>query len=168
MTARSHPKLLGFKATLSKDGEVLVDGVHWTDDEVSQRVSEALGQKVTLFRHQGPERFDILPLLVATDGAIEHMKMDGRRLRPNLVIGDVKGLAERTWPERKLQVGTTIVAPMQLRGRCVMTTYEPDTLKQDINVLRKIVNQLDGVMGLDTDVVLPGPLKIGDLATLLK
>ena len=42
-----------------------------------------------------PARFDVLPLLVATDGAIRTFGRDGRRLRPNIVLGGVDGLAER-------------------------------------------------------------------------
>ncbi len=40
----------------------------------------------------GEERFDVLPLLVATDGAIAALGVDGRRLRPNIVVGGVDGL----------------------------------------------------------------------------
>jgi hypothetical protein len=36
-------------------------------------------------------RFDVLPLLVATDGAIAALGEDGRRLRPNVVVGGVDG-----------------------------------------------------------------------------
>jgi hypothetical protein len=48
-----------------------------------------------LIQYNGAERFDVLPLLVATDGAINHMGFDGRRLRPNIVIGGVEGMKER-------------------------------------------------------------------------
>lgn len=161
LTARTHPKLLGFKSTLGASNTVLIDGLEWSTPEVRQRISDTLNQPVTLIRHQGPERFDILPLLVATDGAISHMKIDGRRLRPNLVIGGVEGLEERNWPGRKLRIGDALLAPAQLRGRCVMTTYEPDTLVQDLGVLKRIVSQLGGVMGLDTAVLQTALLKVG-------
>jgi hypothetical protein len=32
-----------------------------------------------------------------------------------------------------------LIAIAQLRMRCVMTTFDPDTLKQDVGVLRRIV-----------------------------
>jgi len=44
-------------------------------------------------RDDGVERFDVLPLLVATDGAIRALATDRRRLRPNIVIAGVEGLA---------------------------------------------------------------------------
>jgi uncharacterized protein len=164
LTARTHPKLLGLRGSL--DGEARINGLLWSGEEARQLVSETLGQPVKLIQHEGPERFDILPLLVATDGAIAFMKMDGRRLRPNLVIGGVEGLMERSWPGKKLEIGQTVVAPAQLRGRCVMTTYDPDTQVQDMNVLRNIVNRLEGVMALDTAVERAGWLRIGELATV--
>ena len=68
-------------------------------------IAHAVGWKARLERFTGEERFDILPLLVATDGAIAALGVDGRRLRPNIVVGDVDGLAEREWPGRRLQIG---------------------------------------------------------------
>ena len=58
-----------------------------------------------LVRDEGLDRFDILPLLVATDGAIAAFGRDGRRLRPNLVIGGVAGLEEREWEGGTLRIG---------------------------------------------------------------
>jgi uncharacterized protein len=54
----------------------------------------------------------------------------------------------------------------QLRGRCVMTTYDPDTLKQDVGVL-SIVRKLGGVMALDSAVVSGGLIREGDPVTLI-
>ena len=162
LTSRTHHKLLGLKGTLDVDNQPRINGLAWNSKEANQLVSVTLNQPVKLIRHEGPERFDILPLLVATDGAIDYMQIDSRRLRPNLIIGGVEGLEERTWPEHTLQIGNTRIAPAQLRGRCVMTTYHPDTLVQDMNVLRSIIKKLDGVMALDTAVLTPGHLKVND------
>ena len=167
LTSRTHHKLLGLKGTLNVDNQPRINGLAWNSKEATQLVSAALNQPVKLIRHDGPERFDILPLLVATDGALDYMQIDSRRLRPNLIIGGVEGLEERTWPEHTLQIGNTRIAPAQLRGRCVMTTYHPDTLVQDINVLRRIIKKLDGVMALDTAVLTPGHLRINDSVELL-
>jgi len=167
LTSRTHHKLLGLKGTLAPDKEPLINGLPWHSKEATELVSETLNQPVKLIRHEGPERFDILPLLVATDGAIDYMQIDSRRLRPNLIIGGVEGLEERTWPQHTLQIGNTKIAPAQLRGRCVMTTYHPDTLVQDMNVLRNIVNKLEGVMALDTAILNPGHLRINDPVELL-
>ncbi|MBM3753456.1 MAG: MOSC domain-containing protein [Acidobacteria bacterium] len=162
VTARTHHKLLGLRGGIAGDGETTINGLRWKSPEALELVRDTLGEAVLLTHYNGPERFDILPLLLATDGAIEHMKLDGRRLRPNIVIGGVTGLAERGWPGRDIAIGEALVQPAQLRGRCVMTTFEPDTLRQDMNVLRRIAKELDGTMGLDTAVLRGGRIAEGD------
>ena len=114
------------------------------------------GPAARLGRFDGEERFDVLPLLVATDGAIAALGVDGRRLRPNIVVGGVDGLGEREWPGRRLQIGEVVIAVAQLRARCVMTTYDPDTQAQDPGVLRRIVREFGGTMALDCAVVAGG------------
>jgi len=161
VTSRTHPKLLGLKGTLGPDGGPLISGNPWNSPEALTLVREAAGADAELAAYDGADRFDILPLLVATDGAIAHMGFDSRRLRPNLIIGGVEGLEERQWPGRRLRIGGVLIAPAQLRGRCVMTTYDPDTLKQDANVLRRIVRELGGTMALDTSVVAGGVIEEG-------
>jgi uncharacterized protein YcbX len=47
---------------------------------------------------------------VATDGAIQALGVDGWRLRPNIVVGGVDGLAEREWPGRRLRIGEVVIA----------------------------------------------------------
>ena len=48
-----------------------------------------------LVRDESLDRFDVLPLLVATDGAVGFLGYDRRRFRPNLLLSGVPGLAER-------------------------------------------------------------------------
>jgi hypothetical protein len=167
VTARTRPALLGHRATQGPDGEALVDGLPWRDPSVASAVEAAAGAGTHLVRLDGVERFDVLPLLVATDGAIAAFGRDGRRLRPNLVVGGVAGLAERTWEGRVLRIGTASpdavrVRAAHLRDRCVMTTYDPDTLAQDPGVLRDIVERFDGVMALDAEILRGGVIRVGD------
>jgi len=77
-----------------------VDGRSWYSPEVAADVALIAGEGSRLVRYEGAERFDVLPLLVATDGAIAAFGYDSRRLRPNIVIGGVEGLSERDWPGR--------------------------------------------------------------------
>lgn len=167
ITARNHPDLLGHRGTLGPDGEPLVDGWPWSSTEAADVIAHAVGWKARLERFTGEERFDVLPLLIATDGAIAALGVDGRRLRPNIVVGGVDGLAEREWPGRRLQIGAVVVAVAKLRARCVMTTYDPDTQAQDPGVLRRIVREFGGTMALDCAVVTPGPIRVGDPVALL-
>ena len=166
ITARTHPRLLGFAATI-EHGEVYVDGRPWRDPEVGKRVSGAVGPDVRLVANDGSIRFDVLPLLVATDGAIEAFGHDGRRLRPNVVVAGVEGLAERDWEGLGMMIGPVAVYLHSLRQRCVMTTYDPDTLAKDGRILRDIYRRFDGVLALNAAVLRPGVVGVGDPVRLL-
>jgi len=167
VTSRTTPRLLGLKGTLSPMGETLVNGRPWTAPEVAAAIEVAAGPGARLVRHDGPDRFDVLPLLVATDGAVNALGLDRRRFRPNILVAGVDGLAERDWPGRRARVGEAIIGFKKLRGRCVMTTYDPDTLEQDPTVLRRIVREMGGRLALDTYVVQGGRVAVGDPVELL-
>lgn len=166
VTARTRPKLLGHRCTLGADGEPLVDGRPWQSEQVAADVREAAGSGARLVRFDGVERFDVLPLLVATDGAIAAFGRDGRRLRPNIVVGGVEGLAERGWEGRQLRIGAVMIGVQDLRARCVMTTYDPDTQAQDPSVLKDIVRRFDGTLALNCHVLEPGIIAIDDTVEL--
>lgn len=167
VTARSHPSLLGHKGTTGVDGVPLVDGRHWTEASVLADVRKIAGPDAELIHNETENRFDVLPLLVATDGAIASFGRDGRRLRPNLVIGGVEGLAERRWPGRKLRIGSVVIGIDSLRGRCVMTTYDPDTLQQDPAVLKDIVKRFGGELALNAAVEQSGTIERNQEVELL-
>ena len=167
VTSRTTPRLLGLKGSLSPMGETLVNGHPWTAPEVAAAIEAAAGPGARLVRHDGPDRFDVLPLLVATDGAVNALGLDRRRFRPNILVAGVDGLAERDWPGRRARVGGAIIGFKKLRGRCVMTTYDPDTLEHDPTVLRRIVRDMGGRLALDTYVVQGGRVAVGDPVELL-
>ena len=167
-TSRRHHNLLGLHAALGPDGEPLVDGQPWTSPEILDRVRAAAGPDATLARYDGPERFDILPLLVATDGAITSFGGDVRRLRPNIVIDGVDGMDEITWPGAELHIGDVVIALDSRRGRCPMTTVDPDTLAVDRAVLKDIIARFDGKLALNADVLRPGIIRVGDPVQLVR
>ena len=167
VTARTRPGLLGLRAALGEDGEPRVEGLPWTDPEVTRRVEQAAGAGVRLRRFEQPERFDVLPLLIVTDGSLAAFARDSRRLRPNLVIAGVEGLAEREWEGRAIRIGSAVVGLADLRGRCVMTTFDPDTQAQDVGVLRDIARRFDGRLGLNARVLEPARIAEGDPVELL-
>jgi uncharacterized protein YcbX len=162
VTARTRPGLLGLAATTGRDGEVLVDGRPWNSPEVAAAIRRAAGPGVEAVRYTGSERFDVMPLLVATDGGIDALGHNGRRLRPNIVVGGVDGLAERSWPGLTLRIGEVVIGMLKLRARCVVTTFDPDTGAQNLDVLRRINREFDGRVALDCWVARPGAIRVGD------
>ena len=162
VTSRTRPRLLGHRATLGRDGEPLVDGRPWRAPDVARDVVAAVGAGAHLVAAEALERFDVLPLLVATDGAVRAVGPDRRRLRPNIVIGGVDGLAERTWEGGWLRIGEVRIRVHDLRQRCIMTTFDPDTLAQDVGVLRRINRDFGGRVALNCSVARGGTIAVGD------
>jgi uncharacterized protein len=149
-------------------GVILVDGRPWESPEVAAEVIDIGGPGAKLVRYDGADRFDVLPLLVATDGAITAFGHDHRRLRPNIVIGGVEGLAEGEWPGACLRINKVLIGVQDLRLRCVMTSYDPDTLVQDKEITRDIYRRFDGKLALNCFVLEGGEIAVGDEVQLVR
>jgi uncharacterized protein len=167
MTARTRPLLLRHRATLGSDGLIMVDGRPWTAPEVARDVEIAAGSGTRLVQSDLEHRFDILPLLVATDGMLAAVGHDLRRFRPNLVIGGVPGLSERQWERGQLRIGPVVIGIEDLRTRCIMTTFDPDSGRQDLEVLQRIQREFHGRLGLNSYVIAPGRIAVGDSVELV-
>lgn len=165
-TSRRQYRLLGLRGTLAPDGP-RINGHLWNSPDALALVKGAAGADAWLEAWEGLDRFDILPLLVATDGAVAAFGRDIRRLRPNIVIAGVDGLGERDWPGAELHIGNAIVRLDSLRGRCHMTTVDPDTLQVNSEVLRDIVRRFGGQLALNADVVRTGTIRVGDPVRLV-
>ena len=162
LTSRSKPKLLGLQGSLNANGVPTINGHLWNSAEALELVREAAGELVTLEQIPAPQAFDVLPLLVATDGAARYLNIDHRRLRPNILLADVPDLEERKWPGKIIAIGDARIHAEKLRDRCVMTTFDPDTQAQDPSVLQRIIRELDGSTALDSSVITPGKIQVGD------
>jgi uncharacterized protein len=165
-TSRRQYRLLGLRGALDDQGKARINGYPWESDAALALVRAAAGADATLEAHGEPDRFDILPLLVATDSAVAAFGRDVRRLRPNIVIGGVEGLTERDWPDAMLHIGDAIIRLDSLRGRCAMTTIDPDTLQVDPDVLRDIVRRFGNQLCLNAEVIRGGRVRVGDPVTV--
>ena len=161
-TARRQHRLLGLRGTLGADGEPRIDGHAWRDPRALALVRKAAGDDAWLDRADEVDRFDILPLLVVTDGAVAAFGRDVRRLRPNIVIGGVDGLQEFDWAGSVLEIGDVQIRLDSRRGRCPMTTVDPDTLSVDPQVLRDIGRRFGGRLALNAEVLRAGRVSVGD------
>ncbi|MEA2142860.1 MAG: uncharacterized protein QOI64_1290 [Solirubrobacteraceae bacterium] len=168
VTARTKPALLALAASLNGGLRPLIDGRDWESPETAAAITAAAGDDARLVPApaDGPW-FDESPLLVATDGAIADLGYDGRRFRPNIVIGGVDGMAERGWDGRRLRAGSAEIDLGHLCERCVLTTFDPDSQEQDPDVLRRVNAELDGLFARNCWVARPGRIAVGDPVELL-
>jgi uncharacterized protein YcbX len=162
LTGRTRHQLLTIPAHTAADGTPHVAGHAWDSEAAAQTIREHAGPSARLAAYDGPERFDVLNLLVATDGAVAQLGTDVRRLRPNLLIAGVEGDEERSWPGRALQIGDALIGVHSLRQRCIVTTIDPDDGSQDVDVLRRIHDQFDSHVALNAWVIRPGLVRLGD------
>jgi uncharacterized protein len=165
VTSRYRPGLLALAGTLGPDGEPLVDGEPWDAPATLAKVRAATAPDVELVRFHGVDhgqRYDVLPLTVLTDGMARAVGVDHRRFRPNILIGGVDELAETGWAGAYLRAGEVVIGVRNRRSRCVMTTFDPDTLVQDPAVLLRVVRSFEGSVALDCWVEVPGRIAVGD------
>lgn len=176
-TSRKQHRLLGLRGTLDAGRRPLIDGHPWDSPEALALVKAAAGDDAWLEAYEGVERFDVLPLLVATDGAVASFGRDIRRLRPNILIGGVEGMDETTWEGAALHIvsrgpegprGGAVIQLDSLRGRCPMTTVDPDTLERDPEVLRDIGRRFGGRLALNASVDRVGTIAVGDRVQLVR
>jgi uncharacterized protein len=164
-TSRFRPGLLGLAGTLGADGEPLVDGVPWSAPDALARVRAVTEPGAELVRFEGVDhgqRFDVLPLTVLTESMARAVGYDHRRFRPNVLVAGAPEDAELAWAGYGLRIGEALIGVRNRRSRCVMTTFDPDTLEQDPMVLLRVVRSFDGRVALDCWVAEPGVVRVGD------
>jgi uncharacterized protein YcbX len=80
----------------------------------------------------------------------------------------VSGLEEREWPGGELVIGDVVIGIQDLRARCIMTTYDPDSLAPDPQVLRDIVKRFGGKLALNCDVLRGGSIQVNQEVEILR
>ena len=166
LTGRTRHGLLTIPTSTGLDGVPRVAGHPWDAPVATAAVQSVAGPDARLVANQGPERFDVLNLLVATDSAVAKLGSDVRRLRPNLLIGGVPEDAEQRWPGHALAIGDALVGIHSVRDRCIVTTIDPDSGAQDLDVLRRIRKEFGNAIALNAWVIRPGTIRVGDDVTL--
>jgi uncharacterized protein YcbX len=164
-TSRFRPGLLGLVGSLGADGEPLVDGVPWSDPAALVRARAVTEPGAELVRFDGVDRgqrFDVLPLTVLADSMARAVGYDHRRFRPNVLVAGAPDDAELAWAGYGLRLGEALIGVRNRRSRCVMTTFDPDTLEQDPIMLLHVVRSFNGRVALDCWVAEPGVARVGD------
>jgi uncharacterized protein YcbX len=167
LTGRTRYGLLTVPASLGSDGVPYVAGHRWDSGEAAEIIGQIGGPGARLVADTGPHRFDVLNLLVATDGAVQRFGHDVRRLRPNLLLAGVPADIEPTMPGQAIAIGDAVIGVHSVRGRCVVTSIDPDTGEQDLDVFRRIRTVFGGELALNSWVIRPGTVRVGDEARLV-
>ncbi|MFY9915009.1 MAG: MOSC N-terminal beta barrel domain-containing protein [Nocardioidaceae bacterium] len=162
LTGRTRSGLLTIPANTGPDGMPWVDGARWDSEDAADVIRTRGGPDARLVASQDPARFDILSLLVATDGAVERLGQDVRRLRPNIVLAGVALGVEPALTGQALTIGDAVLGVHSVRQRCVVTTIDPDSGAQDLDVLRRIRDVFGGEVALNCWVIRPGVVHVGD------
>jgi len=121
--------------------------------------------------------FDAFPLLLLSEASLDSMSrrasgsiFDARRFRPNFLIGDTKAsdpFPEREWCERRLRIGAATLNVTIECPRCVMVTHGFEELPEDPEVMRSLVRETGGNLGVYASVETPGRVAVGDAVELL-
>jgi uncharacterized protein YcbX len=184
LTARREPKLLFASARLEDAAPVIEcsDGTPLRGDE---ELSDWLGRPVSLVGAAGRvgryeasvDRYLDDADWVTWEGPVgsfhdsgrtqvslvarESLRgWDRRRFRFNLVL---EGGSERSILETTVRVGAARLYVGKRISRCVMTTRaQPGGIERDVNVLRTIVAELEGCLGVGAVVIDTGPIAVGE------
>ena len=162
LTGRTRHGLLTIPAITGPDDTPLVDGHHWDSVDAREVVQLHAGPDARLVADATPERFDVLNLLVATDGAVKLFGHDIRRLRPNLVLSGVPVELEPDLPGQALAIGDALIGVHSRRQRCIVTSIDPDSGEQNLDVFRCIRDVFGGQLALNCWVIRPGLIHIDD------
>lgn len=162
LTGRTRHGLLTVAAGTDPLGVPTVGGHPWHSEAAAAVVRAHAGADARLVADESPARFDIGNLLVATDGAVERFGHDVRRLRPNIVLSGLAADVEPELPGRALVIGEVIIGLHSVRQRCIVTSIDPDTGEQDLDVFRRIRSVFGGRLALNSWVIRPGTVQVGD------
>ncbi len=138
---------------------------------------ELCPESVTVLR-QDRGIFDTFPLSLITTQSIARLGeivgtvLDLRRFRPNLLIEATSSAAEATpFPEDGWVGSTLRIGGLRLRvdkrdGRCAIITVDPETTERDPAILRAVVAERQGCLGVYGSTVEPGRIAMNDAVIL--
>ena len=136
----------------------------------------AFPPELTEFESPPGTYFDALPVLILATSSLARLAaaapelaMDVRRFRPNLVVdtGDAPAFPERAWTGRRLRAGEVEFALELSCLRCVMTTHGFADLPRQPGIMRTLVAENGGDLGVYARVLRGGMVRDGDPVELL-
>jgi uncharacterized protein YcbX len=121
--------------------------------------------------------FDAFPLLIMTYQSMASLaklhpdaQFDPRRFRPNLLVDAVDDnsvFPELAWVGKQLQIGGVVLEIVGPCPRCSMTTQATADLPRDTTIMRHLVKEAGGNLGVYARVVKAGAVKLGQTLELI-
>jgi uncharacterized protein YcbX len=120
--------------------------------------------------------FDCYPLFLLTRTSLstlqsrhESSRFDPLRFRPNLLLEseEREGFPESTWVGKRVRVGDAVLRIAMECPRCVMTTHAVADLTRDPGVMRALVKENAGNIGVYAAVETPGTVREGEAVELI-
>jgi uncharacterized protein YcbX len=119
--------------------------------------------------------FDCFPLFLLTKNSLESLsrarpssRFDARRFRPNLLLeSEGEGYPENDWVGKRVRVGGATFTVETECPRCVMTTHGFADLPKDPKIMRTLVKENGGNIGVYAAVAEPGVVREGDSVEVL-
>ena len=114
---------------------------------------------------------DFAPLMLLSQQSLQSLasaapdsQIDVRRFRPSLLVDapSEEAFPEQSWIGKELKIGDVVLDLQMTCPRCVMTTHGFADLAKDTSVMRTIVKQAEGNLGVYATVVQPGTIRVGD------
>ena len=142
-----------------------------TEDEPRPDFSNPSPELLEIQARGGPF-FDAFPISLMSRRAIESIaaaspgsRVDVRRFRPNLLVEtDEPGrFPEQDWIGRRLRIGGAVLAIRSTIIRCVMTTHGFADLPKDPGIMRTLVAQAEGNLGVYATLEEFGTVRCGDV-----
>lgn len=173
------PGLFGLSSRL--DGEramIRYPSGEWIagdDPRTHERLSECLGQTVSLVRESKVEHLDAGPIHLLSQSSLDWLgeqidgrPSDARRFRPNFVLEtSLPPLSENEWIGRTLRIGDEVRVLVQGRTqRCVMTGFSQADLQEEPGVLRTLAKETGADFGIYLRPIVCGLVRRGDAVHL--
>ncbi|MDB5083398.1 MAG: sulfurase, partial [Bacilli bacterium] len=189
ITARQVPQMLQYKAEIvhdSSENEFTVKvtspnelSLNW-DENLHQQIQSYVTNNISMicFRPDGSDQmaFDTDSILIITDSSLRMLetiyakKLDQRRFRPNIIITltEDNAFIESDWVGKRIFVGDVELSVNVLCERCTIITFDPDTLEQDLSLLKKLAEVQNCCFGVYASVAKTGEIKVGDSVYLVQ